>query len=258
MSVYTAYDMVADCRAGKPEGWLWFARNFVPGLRVLSRHYSAEPEPALARLIATLREELPKQEPAPVREMLVALRPLILKASGYPSAPGVGSVGIETVAEALEPLTIIERQVVWLETMGYDSKQSAVLMRMSAETAAAVREKAGGLLRGKLDDWSITLLCDHGAALGEAVRAAPPSKALPARVYFQSLDGRVTWQQRTEIERELAASWYEIDHFCRVREGDEAYSRTKALEEAEAVPYYALLGVEPAKPGLWKMLKQRA
>ena len=42
MSIYTAYEMMADCRAGRPDGWLWFSRTFVPPLRVLVAHYRPE------------------------------------------------------------------------------------------------------------------------------------------------------------------------------------------------------------------------
>jgi hypothetical protein len=235
---------------------MWFARHFVPPLRVLLHHYSgADDEAALGRLLIELRRDVAAQEPAPLRELVVLLRPRILAAAGYPpSAPAGGGVELAVFEEALAPLTVIERQVVWLETMAYGAAASARLMRMSEETAAAVREKAGGLLRTRLDDWSITLLRDCGAALGEEVRSKPPEETVHVRDYINSLDGRVTWQRRAEIDRQLAASWFEIDHFCRVREVDEAVSRTAPLSEEQAAPYFAALGVEPEKPGLWKRL----
>jgi hypothetical protein len=256
MSVYTAYDMVADCRGEKAEGWLWFSRHFVPPLRVLLRHYSGtEAEVALHGLLGELhRNRLAGLEAAPLRELVVQMRAQILVAAGYGTAACAATLELATLAEALEPLTIIERQVVWLDTMGYDGPESAKLMRMSADTAASVREKAGGLLRARLDDWNITLLRDAGPSLGEAARSTPPEEPVPVQDYINSLDGRVTWQRRTEIERALAASWFEIDHFCRVREVDEAVSRNPPLIDEQAAPYDKMFGVEPPKPGFWKRL----
>jgi hypothetical protein len=250
VSVYTAYEMIADCRAGRPEGRLWFARNFVPPLRVLLGHYSGgDPEPALAGLLAALRDAIGQWEPAPLRELIVALRPAVLEAAGY----GVSrrDIELEAVEDALAALTTAERQMMWLETMGYDAVETARLMRASPETVASVRARGAELLRARVDHWTVTVLSDCGAALGEAVRLKPPGEPAAARDYIDLLDGRVTWQRRVELERSLAASWFEIDHFCRVREVDEAASRSRSLSDEEAAPYSRLLGVEPRKPSLW-------
>jgi hypothetical protein len=255
VSVYTAYDMIADCRAGKPEGWLWFARNFVPPLRMLLAHYSAgDPDAALQRLVAGMRSELAATAPAPLREIVVALRPKILEAAGFPGETPPVPVDIDTLSEAFEPLTFAERQMVWLETMRYNAADTARLMRASAETVENVRRRAGELLRAKLDHWTVTLLLDSGAALGEEVRRSLPAEPVATRDFLDLVDGRVTWQHRGEIERALAGSWFEVDHLCRVREVDEAVARTRPLEDADAAPYYAMLGVEPVKPSRWRRL----
>lgn len=253
MSVYTAYEMIADCRTGKPDGWLWFARTLVPPLRVLLAHYAGEQaDGALRRLLNKLRDELGSMEPATVRELVVALRPRILEAAGYPGATARKIPDAADVTGALEPLTNAERQIVWLETMGYDHAATARLMRASVETVESVRRRAGELLRAALDEWTVTLLRDEGHAIGEEIRGTPPEEPVPTRQYLDVVDGRVTWQGRTDVDRKLAASWYEIDHVCRVREADDAVSAGKPLDDAAAGPYYSMFGVEPPKPSLWK------
>lgn len=253
MSVYTTYEMIADCRAGQAEGWRWFARNFVPPLRVLLAHYAGgDPEPALARLLAAVRPEIGGWEPAPLRELVAGLRPKLLEAARYEAARH--DVEMEEVEAALAPLTVAERQMVWLETMGYEAADAARLMRASPETVGGVRSRAAELLRARLDHWTITLLRDCGAALGEAARRRQPAEPVAAHDYLDILDGRVTWQRRVEIERSLEASWFEIDHACRIREADDAASRAGPLSEAEAGLYYRLLGVEAARPPLWRRL----
>ena len=76
--------------------------------------------------------------------------------------------------------------------------------------------------------------------------------------YLDLLDGRLTWQSRSQIERQMTTSWYEVDRLCQVREADEAVAQTRPLEDAEAAPYYAMLGVAPVKPPFWKRVLSRA
>ena len=40
--IYTCYEMVRDCRAGVPEGWIYFISNYVPVMRKALAHYAPE------------------------------------------------------------------------------------------------------------------------------------------------------------------------------------------------------------------------
>ena len=40
--IYTCYEMVRDCRAGLPEGWIHFISHYVPVCRQTLAHYAPE------------------------------------------------------------------------------------------------------------------------------------------------------------------------------------------------------------------------
>jgi hypothetical protein len=54
------------------------------------------------------------------------------------------------------------------------------------------------------------------------------------------------------LERHVTRCWHCIDHFCRLVEVVELLRGNKPLAEAEAAPFYELLGVSAAKPPAWK------
>ena len=259
MAVYTCIEMIRDCRTGKAEGWQYFVRTFAPALLAMVRHYSGRDAPEHLR---TVLAGLPVQGPAVFtvdalvgeRDLMASMRPAVLAATAWGSAPPEIELELDTLAEALEPLTVVERQLVWLDAMGYEPAEAAVIMRVSAQTAEKVREKAAELLRAKLDGWNQSIVRGNGAALQQEAASRKPEHPVGARDCFDILDGRITWQQRTNTERQLAASWYEIDHFCRLREADHMLRTAAPLADLEAEEALSILGVVKRKPPMWKRL----
>src|ERR1700722_16245119 len=163
--IYTCYEMARDCRADKPEGWTHFIANYVPLIRKFLAHYGGGPiEPVLKALRDPQSSMFQSLEPAPERWFLGELRQKVLAEIAV--APAQISLDLETVAEALAPLTVVEKLATWLQTMQYDPKDSGAILRMSPETVANIRERAEELLRGKVDSWRRNLLADNGRALG--------------------------------------------------------------------------------------------
>jgi hypothetical protein len=249
MAIYTSYEMISDCRAGKPEGWLYLVRQFVPPVRwVLARYGQGEAE--LRALLTSLKNGgIAKFEPMVHREFIAGLRP-------EPVAPGEPPFELSVLSEAMTDVPVLERQNLWFETMGYDTTLSAKLLRQAPETTQKTRDRLIEVLRTNLDSWTRTMLRDHGPALGAAARAGKPKETIPFRHYLDILDGRMTWQNRVGVERALQASWYEVDQFCRVREADASITESKPYEENDpaAQPYFDLLGVKPPKPSLLKRM----
>jgi len=251
MSVYTCYDMVADCKSGKAEGYAFLVRQIVPALRLLVKHYGGD-EASLRALIVSLRamEDL---EPVGEREFVARVRPRVLECCRF--RPGEAqSLDPAVFEEALEELTFLERQLVWCETMGCDSAESARRLRVSPETAVRAREKALELLRGKMDAWNRSVITDNAGTLVGHARRTPPAEPIPFRRYLDFIDGRLTWQNREEVERLVSASWYEVDQLCVVREADDAVQGARPLEADEAAGYLDLLGVKPPRRSFWKRL----
>jgi hypothetical protein len=252
--------MIQDCRANKPAGWSYFVTNFVPFCRAVVDHYCpdrrGDPE-LLNRVLLVLKQPassfFSSFDPATEREFVTHLRQFVL-AAVEPDIAGDAALDLETFSSALEPLTVVERQIVWLETMDYDTAPVSALMHVSPETVEKVKSTAGELLRAKLDHWTRSMIRDNGPRLRRAVEAFKSDEPLPVKAFLDALDGRITWARRRDMERQLANSWYEIDHFCRVREADSLLRASRPLTHDEAEPYRLLLQVPAEKPPFWKRI----
>ena len=255
--IYTCYEMIRDCREGRAEGWCYFIANYVPAIRKLLSHYqpaTADHAATLARVLAAVREPessiFQSLEPAPERWFVAQLRQRVV-AELAGSAPAV-ELDLETVAAALESLTLVEKQAVWLETMLYPAAQTGVLLRMAPATAEKIRAKAAELLRGKIDSWNRTMLADNGLALGRAAEAAKGAECLPPKPFLDMLDGRTTWLGRQQLEQHVTRCWHCIDHFCRLVEVVELLRDNQPLSDAEAAQFQDLLGVRRETRPAWK------
>jgi hypothetical protein len=252
--IYTCYEMVQDCRADKPEGWSYFISNYVPLIRKLLAHYGDSG--AVDRVLLAIRKPdssiFQSMEPAPERWFIAELRQKVL-AETHPPAPEI-QVDLETVAAAFEPLTLVEKQAAWIETMNYDAAETGAMMRMAPKTVEKIRDRAAELLRGKADSWRRSLLVENGRALGQAAAAGPGKECLPAKVFLDILDGRTTWRGRETMEQHVLGCWHCIDHFSRMVEVVELIRGVQPLTPAEGAPYRQLLGVRMRKPPLWKRL----
>jgi hypothetical protein len=252
--IYTCYEMIADCRAGRPQGWRFFVSSYVPVIRkLLARYRPGEPaglEPILAALHRPESALFQSLDPAPERWFVAQLRQKLLEllAPGSPAS----AIGLETISAALEPMTLVEKQVAWLETMLYSPAETGVLLRMAPATAERIRARAAELIRGKVDSWSRNILAENGRALGIAAAAAGGAECLPPKTFLDLLDGRTTWQGRGELERHVTRCWHCIDHFCRLVEVVELLRGNQPLTDEEAAPLYELLGVPAAKHPAWK------
>jgi hypothetical protein len=250
--IYTCYEMARDCRADKPEGWTHFVTNYVPLIRKFLAHYrGGEIEPVLKALRDPRSSMFQSLEPAPERWFLAELRQKVLKEIPVPFAEI--ALDLDTVAEALAPLTVVEKLSTWLETMRYDAKESGAILRMSPETVTKIREKAEELIRGKVDAWRRNLLAENGRALGLEALAAKTEDCLGPKAFLDVLDGRETWRGREEMERHVTRCWHCIDHFCRMAEVIQAIRGVQPLTEEAAEPFLKVLGVQGKKSG-WKRL----
>ncbi len=252
MAVYTCYEMIDDCRRGRPPGWTHLVTNFVPAFARLLEHYrpGATGNDFWARFLAALRDDpnspLASVQAVSEREFVFEMRDFLLAFAGV--EPAGGEVDWPAFQEALAPLTAVEKQVVWLETMDYDTAAAAALVRVSEETGAQTRRRAAGLLHEHLPGFSIA---DHAPALRHMASTAE-DKPIAVRQLLRALDGQMKWSERQDLDAHLAGSWHDIDRFCRVREADAAVRDTNPLSPEQAAPILASMGVKPAAKPLWK------
>jgi len=260
--VYTSFDMIRDCRADRPEGWSHFITNYVPVIRRLVLHYRPERGGTIDDVLLAIRNPgdsaaslFTSVTPVPEREFLAALRQQVLaildRRSPLPE-PEV-SIDLETLTAALEPLTLLEKRAVWLETMRYEPADAGTLLRTGRAAIEKMRENAGSRMRAKLDHWRVTLLSENGRQLGRLAVAGTP-QCLPPKDFLDLLDGRTTWRGREDLERHVRNCWHCIDHDCRLLEAAEAGRRSQPLSEPEAMPFRQLLGITAERPPAWKRL----
>ena len=257
--IYTCYEMVRDCRANRPEGWRYFIESYVPVIRSFLRHYAggdAELERVLLALHNPQSSLFDSLDPAPERWFVAELRQKI--AAALPLEQPAIVLDLDEVSEAFEPLTLTEKQAVWMESMGgYTPEQTGAMLRMAPATVSKIRERGADLLRGKMNAWRRTILVENGAALGRAAAAAGGKDCPGVKIFLDVLDGRTPWSGREEMERHVRGCWHCIDHFCRMAEVIEVLRGVQPLSAEDAEPFLKLLGVAREDRSIWKRLLSR-
>ncbi len=257
--IYTCYEMVRDCRANLPEGWMHFISYYVPVIRQSLAHYApdrAQDAALLNDILLSVRQPasfvFESAEPPEERWFVAQLRQLMVAELAAP--PAEIPLDLETLTAALEPLTMTEKQAAWLETMRYSSAQAGPMLRVSTETVEKQRDRAADLIRGKVDSWRRTLLVENGPALGREAAAETGKECLPTKAFLDVVDGRTTWRDRETMDWHLRGCWHCVDHFCRMLEVVHLLRGSQPLSQAESEPFRALLGVAAPKRKGWKRL----
>ncbi len=253
--IYTCYEMIRDCKEDRAEGWRYFIAHYVPVIRRLAAHYAKGDVGLPERILQTFRQPqssfFAAMEPAPETWFVAELRQMLVSQID-PPAPPLG-IGLEELAGALRPLTLLEKQTVWMETMGYGAAETGAMLRSSPATVEKMRARAAELLRAALPAWSSTILADNGLALGREAAASRGADCLSAKVFLEVIEGRATWRGREDCERHTGACWHCIDHFCRIAETVDLLRGRRPLVDGEAARYQRLLGVQ--KTGrVWKAI----
>src|ERR1035441_2700076 len=109
--IYTCYEMVRDCRANLPEGWMHFIVHYVPAIRQTLAHYAprgAQDAVLLNQILQSVRRPesflFHSAEPPEERWFVAQLRHLVVAELAAPPA-GI-PLDLETLTAALGPLTI--------------------------------------------------------------------------------------------------------------------------------------------------------
>jgi hypothetical protein len=253
--IYTSYEMIRDCCANQPQGWRHFIREYVPVIRRILAHYAGA-----ATSLETVLTSVGKAdsalfstlEPVAERPFVAALRQSVVAEIPRPAANL--PLELEQLAAALEPFTVVEKQVAWQEGMYYSAAETGEMLRMSPQTVEKIRGRAAERVRTHIDGWNVTLLADNGHALGRAAASAGGKDCLPAKTFLDVIDGRATWRGREEMERHVQGCWHCIDHFCRLVEVVELIRGLHPLTEEEAEPFDRLLGLSGARRAGWRKL----
>jgi hypothetical protein len=211
--IYTSYEMIQDCRAGKTAGWTYFTENYLPVVRRIVAHYGGGD---VNRVMECLQRNLfSALSPMPERQFVAELRQQVLQVL-LPEQDS--TLDLETLARAIEPLTVVEKKAVWMETMRYDANATARMLRMDPQTVERIRERGQELIRSSQDRWSRTILVDNGTRLGRAAAAQSKPDCIAMKSLLDIIDGRITWARKEAIERHVAACLHCVDQFSRMHE----------------------------------------
>ncbi len=248
--IYTCYEMIRDCRADRAEGWNFFVSNYAPVVQKLVGQYGGDLESMLILLRKPESSLFQSMDPSPERWLIAEIRQKMVAALP-PVAPAI-PLDLETVADALAPLTVVEKQAAWFETMRFTPQQTGEALRMAPATVEKIRARAAELIRGKVDSWRRELLAENGHALGLAAADVKTKDCLPAKMFLDVLDGRSTWRTREDMDLHVSKCWRCVDHFCRMAEVIEVLRGIQPLSEQEAAPLKKKLGIEAAKTSWWR------
>lgn len=260
LAIYTCMDMIEGCRNRQPQAWRHFIRHYVPAIQWLLEHYAPtclSPQRVLEALHRTAGDLF--AQAVTEREFIARLRQSVLavvEQEAPDPQPGVPT-DLETLAQALAPLTVIERQMFWFETMAYTDEATASILNLQTATIAALRARAAELLGAGAGRWSRPIPAEYGRWLGrQAARAATPD-CLPPKAFLDLIDGRMTWKRKHDYEHHLSVCWHCVDHFCRLREADHVTQVIHPLSEEAARPLEATLGLTPARQSFWQRFSPR-
>ena len=248
--IYTSYEMIQDCQAGKPEGWAYFITHYVPVVQLVLAHYDAGRaiEPTLAGLH---EQKFAGLQPSPERPFVAWLRQQVVAA---PAAESEVPLSLATLHEALEALTVVEKEAAWLEGMRYSSADAGRMLRMDPATVEKIRARASEQIRDRLERWRRTLLAENGFALGREAEAQATPDCVSVQALLEMIDGRATWATRRVLELHIAGCWHCVHHFCRMHEVCDLLRAAKPLTETEAQAFHATFGIE-TKKSLWRKLR---
>src|SRR4051812_23855222 len=124
--IYTSYEMITDGRAGKPAAWSYFIRNYVPVVRILGDHYFPErsSDPGwVGRVLVQFKDSSPDLfggcEPVSERPFVAYLRQKLFAALEGQSSVAEPEIPLEldTLNAALAGFTLVEKQVIWCQSM---------------------------------------------------------------------------------------------------------------------------------------------
>lgn len=263
MAIYTHIEMIEDCRAGKAEGWSHFITHYFPICRALIAHYypdRASDAGLPGRVLAALRDPASPlfraRTLAPEREFVTELRQAVLAEveRDRESATPEIALNLATLAGALAPLTPLEKQIAWLETMRYDAPATARMLNIETGTVERIRDQAAEALRSTMDHWYRAAIADNGAALGREAAALARDACVAAKTFLDLIDGRMTWARKQDAEQRVNECWHCVDHFCRIREVDHLMRDMPPLAAEEAAEHLERLGIAPGKQPFWKRL----
>lgn len=222
--IYTFHNMIQDCLRRDAQAWREFVTRYLPLARHFLLHYfpgaAGDADRMLAQIFGgTLDSEghfFRSFNGRAERELMVHFRQFVIERAHALAPPPASAppVSQEVLEAAFKDFSALQRQVVWLYTMGYPPEKLAPILNMKAETAAEITKAAQEKLRGAMDSWSEDSLRSSLRALVESVSVQESKDCYPYLTFHRIVDGQVTWQDRDQALAHLTRCFRCVDRFC--------------------------------------------
>jgi hypothetical protein len=257
MAIRTVFVMVEDCTRGEPRGWEQFLRGhgWIAG-QLLARYFPTlvpEADEHLAALFqrahagdaAWFRGLAFSNE----REFAMAFRELVFTYGREAARLPLPEAPLEQFQAAVAKLSLMEREILWLQIEGYDAGQIAPILASAAATAEAatqaVGEKLGNVLPAAPDARALA-----ARSLMEAAEKARSENCLPLKTFNNLVNGQLTWRERELAEEHIRPCLYCLDRYAAFQEMMRYLRDVRPLPDDEVRRLLAALGLRLPKKGL--------
>lgn len=284
MAIRTIFSMVEDCARGERLGWAEFVRDFAGIARSLLAHYFPTLIPDLDEHVIAVFRRAGGHPNAPTpgthpnegsgawfaglsftneREFMMAFRDLVFAYGREQERAPAPPIALDQLRAIMQDLMLLERELLWLFTKGYDAQRIAAIMMNAAATAEAVQRVAGerlqALLPGPPPQRSKTgFVGDPGAApealtasarvLMEMAEQSKTEQCVSLKIFNNLVNGQLSWRERELAEEHMSNCFYCIDRFTTFQEMGRLRKDRSLLSPPQVEAILAQLPFAAGKP----------
>lgn len=218
--------MAEDCAHDERLGWEEFARDYSGFARIFLMHYFPALNPEIEDHIVTVFRRARANNNqffsglrfANEREFAVAFRDHVFAYGREAARLPVPQISLEQVRDVMKDLPVVEQQMLWLFTRGFDAEAIGRMLMDAQATARDVKSKADERVRTILPAASPDALVISARALMEAAERTKTDACLPLKTFNNIINGQITWRERDVAEKHVASCFYCLDRFTTFQE----------------------------------------
>lgn len=218
--------MAEDCRRGERGGWEEFIRDYSGFARTYLAHYFPALAPEIDEHVTTVFRRARSGDNsffrdltfANEREFACAFRDYVFAYGREAARLPTPEVSLDNVRELMKDLPVVEQQMLWLFMRGFSVEQISPILMNAEATARKVEQIARERLRALLPDASPDALVVSARALMEQAEQRRGDACLPLKTFNNIVNGQVSWRERDEAEKHVAACFYCLDRFTTFQE----------------------------------------
>lgn len=257
MAIRTVFVMAEECARGEPSGWEQFVRGHGWIAAQLLARYFPTLAPEAEQHMAAIFQRAQAGDAAwfrglsfsNEREFAMAFRELVFAYGREAARLPLPASPRERFQAAVAKLSLMEREILWLQIEGYDSRRIAATLASAAATVGAatkaVGERLGDVLPPAADARALA-----ARALIEAAEEVRTENCLPLKTFNNLVNGQLTWRERELAEEHIRPCLYCLNRFTAFQEMIRYLRDAQSLPDDQLVALLATLNLRPPKKGL--------